>query len=60
MKNDQECTIKESKKKKMFGKKNCCIKNNIVNIFMLIFKNKNSKAGIKKINWMATHSSTLA
>ena len=42
MKNDQEFTIKERKRKKMFGKKICCIKKNIVNIFMLIFKNKNS------------------
>ena len=50
MKNDQEFTIKERKRKKMFGKKNCSIKKNIVNIFMLIFKNKNSKAGVKKIN----------
>ena len=58
MKNDQELTIKERKRKKMFGKRNGCLKKNIVTIFMFIFKNKNSKAGIKKINHGFHHLNT--
>lgn len=33
---------------------------NTVNIFMLIFKNKNSKTGIKKINYGFHHLNTTS